>query len=101
MGHEVGFHEARQRVVPIAERANRDGAPDGGPRAQPRPPSIKLLARHGEQAVDCRSTHREQLLPHAGFELQVAMSFESWEEHREQRLESLAADAISWRPRAR
>jgi hypothetical protein len=26
------------------------------------------------------------------------MSFESWEEHREQRLESLAADAISCLP---
>jgi len=94
MGHEVGFHEAGQRVVPIAERPNRDRVPDGELRARPRPPSIKILARGSQQAVDRRSAHREQLLPYSGLERQVAVSLECRHEHRKQRLEPFDADPV-------
>jgi hypothetical protein len=81
VGHEVGFHEARQGVVPIAERPNRDRASDGGLRVRPRSPSIKILAGAGEQPIDRRSAHREELLLHAGFELQVAVPLERRQKH--------------------
>jgi len=96
---EVDLDEAGAALVPLAEGAHRDLAAQeaAGPR-EARAAQLQAATLAGEEAVDGRHRHREQLRARLVRELELAVTFQRRDGPRHGRCQALAADAAERRP---
>ena len=92
---EIGLHEAGCRVVPVCERPHRHAPPHGQRR---RRPALARAARSDthrpERPVDRGRADRLEPRAHPSVERQMPVALHRREQHRDQRLQPLAADPV-------
>jgi hypothetical protein len=95
MGDEVDLDEPRRRIVPVAERTYRNRTPYG--RAQPRAAAATTAgnkAHLAQKPVHACWADRQQQGPDFGTDRKLTVALERRKQHRNERLETLRADAI-------
>ena len=95
MGDEIGLEEPGRRIIPIGVGADRHSAPDRRRwRRAAATATAGLLAHRPKNPVDRGGADCFQPLAHSGIEDQVPMALQRRDQHRDERLQSLAANSV-------
>jgi hypothetical protein len=100
MRHQIDFHVAGGRVVPVCERPNGNTSPQGW---FPTRPSLgaRCCPGHVEQSVNCGRARREQSFAERVVEHQVPVALKRIDECWQERPETFAAKAVRRLPERR
>src|SRR5690348_400347 len=97
VGNQVHFHATRRWLMPIGKGAHLDPLP----RFWHGPYGLSITRRalwQSEQAVDRRSTHRQDLGTYFLIELQMSIALQRRQQNGQQCLQSLATQPIGGFP---
>lgn len=97
MRDEIRFHVSRKRLLPIGERAYGD-RPSNRRHCARWTPSADRSAGLREQPIERRHTGRTELGSDYVVEAEVTVPLEGLDEHRQERLEPFATDAVRGLP---
>ena len=96
---QVRFDKPWLRIVPFGERADRHVVLQQPPcPGRSNPALATLVANWIEQPVDSRRADAQQLCSDRFAQRQVAVTFQHFDEHREERDQSLGADPVGRLP---
>jgi hypothetical protein len=97
--HEIAFEIAGRRVVPVGEGPHRHAAPHRRGEAGPPSRAPRAARPHlGQEAVDGGRANGEHQLAPLRLERDGAVALERGQQHRDQRLQPLAADPVGGLP---